>query len=46
LSAIQDILRWVDHKTLDAIFQEWMIRLTEMVNMLNDAQAKMFNFFF
>jgi hypothetical protein len=27
LSAIQDILRKIDHETLDAVFQEWIIRL-------------------
>jgi hypothetical protein len=39
LSSIQAILRGVDRKTLDAIFQEWMIRLQkvlmEMVNILS-----------
>jgi hypothetical protein len=40
LSTIQEILKGVDHETLDGVFQEWMIRLQngsmEMVNMLSD----------
>jgi hypothetical protein len=32
LSAIQEILREVDRKTLDAVFQEWMIRLQNFIN--------------
>jgi hypothetical protein len=40
LSAIEEMLRGVDRETLDAVFQEWMIRLQhalmEMVNILSD----------
>jgi hypothetical protein len=39
-SAIQDMLKGVERETLDAVFQESMIRLQsalmEMVNMLGD----------
>jgi hypothetical protein len=32
LSAIQKKLREVDRETLDAIFQEWMIRLQKCID--------------
>jgi len=32
LSAIQKILRGVDRETLDAVFQEWMIRLQKCID--------------
>jgi hypothetical protein len=49
LSAIQKIVRGVHRETLDAGFQEWMIRLQnvliEMANMLSDVYTEMFNSF-
>jgi hypothetical protein len=32
LSTMQDILREVDRETLDAVFQEWMIRLQKCID--------------
>jgi hypothetical protein len=32
LSAIQKILRGVDRETLDAVFQEWIIRLQNWID--------------
>jgi hypothetical protein len=32
LFALQEILREVDHSTLDAVFQEWMIRLQKCID--------------
>jgi hypothetical protein len=32
LSAIQEILKGVDRETLDAVFQEWMIRLQKCID--------------
>jgi hypothetical protein len=32
LSAIQAILTGIDRKTLDTLFQEWMIRLQKCIN--------------
>jgi hypothetical protein len=50
LSGIQDPLREPDHETLDAVFQEWTIRLEtifiEMVNLLSDVETEMFNSLF